>query len=98
VTGPKGTVRVKVFDQCPECEPGHVDLSRTAFARIADPVAGIVDVRYRLVPDPRGQGRLSFQVKDGSSQFWLAILVDGAGNPLRSVEGRSGGGSFRALG
>ncbi|WP_231925164.1 RlpA-like double-psi beta-barrel domain-containing protein [Micromonospora purpureochromogenes] len=26
------------MDQCPECEPGHLDLSREAFAEIADPV------------------------------------------------------------
>jgi expansin (peptidoglycan-binding protein) len=97
VTGPKGSVRVKVVDQCPECEPGHVDLSRKAFARIADPVQGIVSVRYRPVVDPGGQGRLSIQVKDGSSRFWVALLVDGAGNPLRKVEARSGGGAFTSL-
>jgi expansin (peptidoglycan-binding protein) len=97
VTGPKGSVRVKVVDQCPECEPGHVDLSRTAFARIADPVQGIVGVRYRPVVDPKGQGRLSIQVKDGSSRFWVALLVDGAGNPLRRVEARTGSGAFTSL-
>lgn len=97
VSGPKGSVRVKVVDQCPECEPGHVDLSRKAFARIADPVQGIVPVRYRPVVDPSGQGRLSVQVKDGSSRFWVALLVDGAGNPLRKVEARTGNGAFTAL-
>lgn len=97
VSGPKGSVRVKVVDQCPECEPGHVDLSRKAFARIADPVQGIVPVRYRPVVDPSGQGRLSVQVKDGSSRFWVALLVDGAGNPLRKVEARTGNGAFKAL-
>lgn len=97
VSGPKGSVRVKVVDQCPECEPGHVDLSRKAFARIADPVQGIVPVRYRPVVDPSGQGRLSVQVKDGSSRFWVALLVDGAGNPLRTVEARTGNGAFKAL-
>jgi expansin (peptidoglycan-binding protein) len=97
VSGPKGSVRVKVVDKCPECEPGHVDLSRKAFTRIADPVQGIVPVRYRPVVDPSGQGRLSIQVKDGSSRFWVALLVDGAGNPLRKVEARSGSGAFKAL-
>ena len=66
VTGPKGTVRVTVSDQCPECEPGHLDLAGPAFARIADPVAGIVPITYRRVVDPptagggagAGQGRL----------------------------------------
>src|SRR2546425_1073836 len=35
VRGPGGTVRVEVIDHCPDCEPGHIDLSRTAFAKIA---------------------------------------------------------------
>jgi len=91
VTGPDGRVRVKVIDQCPECEPGHVDLSRAAFARIADPVRGLVDVTVRPVTDPPA-GPLSFRVKEGSSAYWLAILVDGHGNRLRSVQVRRDGG------
>ena len=85
VSGPKGTVRAKVIDQCPECEAGHVDLSRTAFARIADPVQGIVPVTYRTVVNPALPGPLGIRVKEGSSQWWLAILVSNHGNPLRSV-------------
>jgi len=55
VTGPKGTVRVTVSDLCPECQAGHLDLAAPAFARIADPVAGIVPVTLavpRTRPDP----------------------------------------------
>ncbi|GIJ06949.1 expansin EXLX1 family cellulose-binding protein [Micromonospora andamanensis] len=97
VTGPKGTVRVMVMDQCPECAPGHIDLSREAFARIADPVQGIVNVSYRLVADPPLSGPLTFRIKEGASQRWFAVLVAGHGNPLRSVEVRQGGsGQWRA--
>ncbi|MEV4709777.1 expansin EXLX1 family cellulose-binding protein [Micromonospora sp. NPDC049374] len=97
VTGPKGTVRVMVMDQCPECAPGHIDLSREAFARIADPVQGIVAVSYRLVVDPPLSGPLTFRIKEGASQWWFAVLVAGHGNPLRSVEVRQGGsGQWRA--
>ncbi len=97
MTGPKGTVRVMVMDQCPECEPGHLDLSREAFARIADPVRGIVDVSYRLVADPPLSGPLTFRIKEGASQWWFAVLVAGHGNPLRSVEVRQGSsGPWRA--
>ncbi|WP_307871129.1 expansin EXLX1 family cellulose-binding protein [Micromonospora sp. C51] len=97
VTGPKGTVRVMVMDQCPECAPGHLDLSREAFARIADPVQGIVDVSYRLVVDPPLSGPLTFRIKEGASQWWFAVLVAGHGNPLRSVEVRQGSsGQWRA--
>ncbi|MEU9823992.1 expansin EXLX1 family cellulose-binding protein [Micromonospora chersina] len=95
VTGPKGTVRVLVMDQCPECEPGHLDLSAEAFARIADPVQGVVKVSYRAVVDPPLPGPLTFRVKEGASQWWFAVLVGDHGNPLRAVEVRQGG-SWRA--
>ncbi|MFC4145684.1 expansin EXLX1 family cellulose-binding protein [Micromonospora mangrovi] len=91
VTGPKGTVRVLVMDQCPECEPGHLDLSAEAFARIADPVKGVVPVSYRAVVNPPLPGPLTFRMKEGASQWWFAVLVGEHGNPLRSVEVRQGG-------
>lgn len=96
VSGPKGTVRVKVADQCPECDRGELDLSRAAFGRIADPAKGSVAVRYTTVVDPP-VGPLTFRVKDGSSRFWFALLVDNHGNALRSVQVRSGGGPWRTL-
>jgi expansin len=85
VTGPKGTVRVTVADQCPECEPGHLDLAAPAFARIADPVAGIVPIRFTRVVDPPTPGPVRVRVKEGSSAYWLALLPIDTGNPLASV-------------
>jgi expansin (peptidoglycan-binding protein) len=90
VTGPKGTVRVTVSDLCPECEPGHLDLAAPAFARIADPVAGIVPVTVARVVDPP-TSPIRIRVKEGSSQYWLALLPIGTGNPLASVAVRIGG-------
>ncbi|MCZ7439413.1 expansin EXLX1 family cellulose-binding protein [Micromonospora sp. WMMC241] len=91
VTGPRGTVRVLVMDQCPECAPGHLDLSAEAFARIADPVQGVVKVSYRAVVNPSLPGPLTFRLKEGASQWWFAVLVGDHGNPLRSVEVRQNG-------
>jgi expansin (peptidoglycan-binding protein) len=88
VTGPKGTVRVTVADQCPECEPGHLDLAAPAFARIADPVAGIVPITFTRVVDPPTPGPVRVRVKEGSSRYWLALLPIDAGNPLASVSVR----------
>ena len=85
VTGPKGTVRVTVADQCPECEPGHLDLAAPAFARIADPVAGIVPITFTRVVDPPTPGPVRMRVKEGSSQYWLALLPIDTGNPLAAV-------------
>jgi hypothetical protein len=85
VTGPKGTVRVTVSDQCPECEAGHLDLAAPAFARIADPVAGVVPITYTRVVDPPAPGPVRIRVKEGSSQYWLALLPIDTGNPLAAV-------------
>jgi expansin (peptidoglycan-binding protein) len=91
VTGPRGTVRVTVSDLCPECESGHLDLAAPAFARIADPVAGIVPVTFARVADPPTAGPIRIRVKEGSSQYWLALLPVDTGNPLASVAVRVGG-------
>jgi expansin (peptidoglycan-binding protein) len=92
VTGPKGTVRVKVVDQCPECGTGHLDLSKAAFTRIGAVTAGVIPVSYRPVRDPKVPGPLAVRVKEGSSRYWLGLLVIDHGNPLASVEVRYGGG------
>jgi expansin (peptidoglycan-binding protein) len=91
VTGPKGTVRVTVSDQCPECAAGHLDLAAPAFARIADPVAGLVPITFRRVLDPPTAGPVRIRVKEGSSQYWLAMLPIDTGNPLAAVEVTVGG-------
>jgi expansin (peptidoglycan-binding protein) len=96
VKGPKGTVRVKVTDRCPECAAGHLDLSRQAFAKIGDPVAGIIKVTYSKVTSPPVPGPMTVRVKEGSSRYWLALRLDNTGNPLSGVEIQSGGG-WKAL-
>ncbi|WP_433301409.1 expansin EXLX1 family cellulose-binding protein [Actinoplanes sp. CA-030573] len=85
VTGPKGKVRVKVTDSCPECAAGHLDLSRTAFKKIGAEVDGIIPITYKTVTGVRTPAPISVRVKEGSSQYWLAVLIDNHGNQLRSV-------------
>ncbi|WCN80138.1 expansin EXLX1 family cellulose-binding protein [Micromonospora sp. LH3U1] len=95
VTGPKGTVRVMVMDQCAGCGPGKIDLSDEAFAKIADRAQGIAQVTYRAVVSPPLDGGLTFRMKAGASQWWFAVQVGNHGNPLRSVEAQGPGGGFR---
>ncbi|XP_002979844.2 putative EG45-like domain containing protein 1 [Selaginella moellendorffii] len=38
-------IRVKILDLCPGC-PGAFDLSQQAFARIANPDAGVINIDY----------------------------------------------------
>ena len=93
VTGPKGKVRVKVFDSCPECTVGWLDLSRTAFKKIADPVAGVVPITYQAVPNAATPGPLSITFATGSSRYWWAILIDNHANPIKSVQAKRSGGN-----
>jgi len=52
VTGPKGTVVVRIIDKCPGCDSGDLDLSITAFTKIADKSAGRVKIKWRFVDCP----------------------------------------------
>ena len=92
VHGPDGSVRVKVIDQCPECATGHIDLSETAFAKLAPLSAGLINISYTYLANPALPGPISMEVKDGSSQYWLALLPDNTGNPLASVQVRTSSG------
>jgi len=92
VTGPHGSVRVKVTDQCPDCAAGHIDLSETAFAALAPLSAGLISVSYSSLADPLLPGPVSVEVKQGSSRYWLALLADNTGNPLAAVQVRTSSG------
>ncbi len=50
VTGPKGTVKVRIVDLCPGCAFGGLDLSQQAFQAIAALSAGRVKITWHVVP------------------------------------------------
>jgi expansin (peptidoglycan-binding protein) len=95
VTGPKGKVRVKVFDSCPECPVGHLDLSRTAFKKIGNEIDGIIPIKYKLVTNPATPAPISVRIKEGASRYWFAARIDNHANLLASVKVASGSGSFK---
>ncbi|RDX44877.1 barwin-like endoglucanase, partial [Lentinus brumalis] len=39
-------VDVTVVDECPGCEPGHIDLSEGAFQQLASLSLGVIPVEY----------------------------------------------------
>ncbi len=93
VKGPKGEVTVRIVDQCPECEKGHLDLSQEAFAKIADVSAGKVPITWSLVPCAV-QGPVQYHFKDGSSQWWTAIQVRNHKVPVSKLEVQVEGGAW----
>lgn len=76
VTGPKGKVKVRVVDSCPGCEDHGVnlDLSASAFAKIAEPKKGRIDITYAAAPCDV-KGNIEYHFKDGSSKYWTAIQL-----------------------
>jgi expansin len=53
VTGPSGkSVIVRIIDKCPGCDSGDLDLSETAFTKIAAKSAGRVKISWRFVACP----------------------------------------------
>jgi expansin (peptidoglycan-binding protein) len=96
VTGPKGTATVKIVDRCPECATGDIDLSKQAFALIADLVAGRVPIRWRIV-GPDLQGPIVYRFKEGSNPYWTAVQIRNHRNPIASLEYRISGGTFKSI-
>jgi expansin (peptidoglycan-binding protein) len=91
VTGPDGEVTVRVVDSCPPCH-GHdvnLDLSESAFAKIANPKRGRVPISYRLV-ECEVSGNLAYHFKSGSSKYWTAIQVRNHKLPIAKLEYRRG--------
>jgi len=85
VTGPKGTVMVRIVDLCPECLAGHLDLSQQAFAAIADLPQGVVPITWQVVSPPLA-GPIAYHFKDGSNQWWTAVQIRNSRNPIARLE------------
>jgi expansin len=85
VTGPKGTITIRIVDLCPECHAGHLDLSREAFALVADLPQGRVPITWQVV-SPALAGPIAYHFKEGSNQWWTAVQVRNHRNPIAKFE------------
>lgn len=90
VTGPSGSVTVRVVDQCPECAQGDLDLSPEAFALLAPLSAGRVPITWHLVACDVS-GPIAYHFKDGANAFWTAIQVRNHRYPIAKVEAMQAG-------
>jgi expansin (peptidoglycan-binding protein) len=96
IIGPIGEVVVRIVDRCPECAPGDIDLSREAFALIADPVDGRVPISWRIV-SPDLAGPIVYHFKDGSNQWWTAVQIRNHRNPIATFEYLDENDQFQAV-
>ena len=96
VTGPSGSVRIRIVDLCPECRSGHLDLSQEAFAKIATPELGRVDIHWQLVACDVS-GPVAYRFKDGANPWWTAVQVRNHRVPVRSMEFSKDGASWAPM-
>jgi expansin (peptidoglycan-binding protein) len=90
------SVTVRITNECPlPCAPGQLDLSREAFAKLADTQVGRIAVTWSLL-SPGTTDTISIRYKDGSSQWWCGIQVIDHRNPVAKLEVDTGG-AWRTL-
>ena len=84
VQGPRGLVKAEVVDLCPGCAANTINLSRSAFAVIADPGPGSARVTFWPMANPPLPGPLILRV--GLTHTGRPTLqVRRHGNPLATV-------------
>lgn len=87
IDGPKGTLRVRIVDSCPDCPLlGHLDLSAEAFEKLANPIDGRVKVRWRMVSCDNVVGPVRYRFKEGSNPYWAGIQVFNHRQPVTKLE------------
>jgi expansin (peptidoglycan-binding protein) len=96
VTGPKGSVTIRIVDQCPECKTGDLDFSPQAFGKIADMAAGRVPISWKLVTCDVS-GPIQYKYKDGANQWWTAVQVRNHRLPVTSLEFSRDDGDYQAM-
>lgn len=90
VTGPYGDqITVKIVDQCPECLPGDIDFSPTAFEQLAPKIEGRIDISWEYIPCPFTTEKINLRYKENSSQYWMGINAFDTRNRIVSIEGKS---------
>jgi len=94
VTGPRGSVQVRIVDECATCAYGDLDLSRWAFAKIANVIDGRVSITWKFSPCQVNKvvnSTMVYRWKDGSSQYWFQLHVRDHIQPLTRVQIWDGG-------
>jgi expansin (peptidoglycan-binding protein) len=85
ITGPQGTIVIRIVDSCPGCGSGNIDLSPLAFSLLADTSLGRIPIQWELIPcEPTGP--IIYHFKDGSNQWWTAVQVRRHRYPIFSLE------------
>jgi expansin (peptidoglycan-binding protein) len=89
VTGPSGSVTVRVVDQCPGCKHGDLDLSPQAFQKLSPLAAGRIPITWHQVACDV-TGPIAYHFKDGANAYWTAIQIRNHRYPIARLEAMQG--------
>jgi expansin len=89
VTGPSGSVTVRVVDQCPGCKHGDLDLSPQAFQKLSPLAAGRIPITWNQVACDV-TGPIAYHFKDGANAYWTAIQIRNHRYPIAKLEAMQG--------
>lgn len=93
VTGPSGNkITAMVVDQCPNCGPHHLDLFPDAFAKLAEPSKGVINVSWEVVPCGITTP-IVLKNKSGTSKYWFSMQVMNSNVEVKSLEVSTDGGN-----
>lgn len=89
VTGPMGSVTVRVVDQCPGCNAGDLDLSPQAFQMLSPLAAGRIAITWHEVACDV-TGPIDYHFKDGANAYWTAIQIRNHRYPIAQLDAMQG--------
>ncbi|TGJ87990.1 hypothetical protein E0Z10_g736 [Xylaria hypoxylon] len=81
-----------IVDQCPECDPGHLDLFENAFKTLSPSSSNPLSTSYKFVDCPISSS-LVLHNKSGTSAYWFSMQVVNANEPVSKLEVSTDGGS-----
>ncbi len=91
VTGERGTIQLRIEDQCPECSFGDLDLSEKAFPLIADPVKGRVPISWHIIECPV-KGNIHFYFTGNASpEYYIQIQIRNSKYAVSKLEFKRNG-------
>lgn len=95
-SNPHKPIRIRVIDQCPECEHGSLDFSDKAFKELTNMDPARVKITWALIPCDvdileypalvEKDSKIKFQFKTGSSRFWYQVEIFNTKYPVALVE------------
>ncbi|KAK8040082.1 RlpA-like double-psi beta-barrel-protein domain-containing protein-containing protein [Apiospora rasikravindrae] len=91
VTAKGKTIKVMVVDQCPECEPGHLDLFENAWKALSPSSSDPMTTSWTEVPCGI-TSPLVLHNKSGTSSHWFSMQVVNANEAVAKLEVSTDGG------